>query len=69
MSTIITHELNTPLATIKGGNEAILFLFNKLLHSNFLDFIQNEELSFLIKKTDLINHRMKRIFQFMKNFY
>ena len=60
MSTIITHELNTPLATIKGGNEAILFLFNKLLHSNFLDFIQNKELNFLIKKTDLINHRMKR---------
>ena len=60
MSTIITHELNTPLATIKGGNEAILFLFNKLLHSNFLDFIQNEELNFLIKKTDLINHRIKK---------
>ncbi|RCL74246.1 MAG: GAF domain-containing protein [Flavobacteriales bacterium] len=60
MSTIITHELNTPLATIKGGNEAILFLFNKLLNSNFLDFIQNEELNFLIKKTDLINHRIKK---------
>jgi len=60
MSTIITHELNTPLATIKGGNEAILFLFNKLLNSNFLDFIQNEELKFLIKKTDLINHRIKK---------
>ena len=60
MSTIITHELNTPLATIKGGNEAILFLFNKLLNSNFLDFIQNEELNFLIKKTELINHRMNK---------
>ena len=60
MSTIITHELNTPLATIKGGNEAILFLFNRLLNSDFLEVIQNEELNFLIKKTNLINHRIKK---------
>ena len=60
MSTIITHELNTPLATIKGGNEAILFLFNRLLNSDFLEVIQNEELNFLIKKTDLINLRIKK---------
>ncbi len=51
MSTIIAHELNSPLATIKGGNEAIIYLFNKLLNSNFLEFITPEELKFVIDKT------------------
>jgi len=51
MSTILAHELNNPLATIKGGNEAIIYLFNKLLNSNFLEFITPEEIEFIIEKT------------------
>ncbi len=54
MSTIITHELNTPLATIKGGNEAILFLFNKIINSGFIEVITKEELDFIIIKTTVI---------------
>ncbi len=57
MSTIITHELNTPLATIKGGNEAILFLFNKILNSGLIEVITKDELDFIIEKTTVIHER------------
>jgi len=53
MSSIIAHELNSPLATIKGGSEAIIYLFNKLLNSNFLESITQEEIEFIIAKTNL----------------
>ena len=59
MSAIITHELNTPLATIKGGNEAILFLFNKILNSNFIELINKDEMDFIINKTDVFTRRVK----------
>ena len=60
MSTIITHELNTPLATIKGGNEAMIFLFNKLLNSGFVDFITKDEIDFIIEKSNFIGIHLKK---------
>ena len=51
MSSILAHELNSPLATIKGGNEAMIYLFNKLLNSNFVEVITPEEIEFIIEKT------------------
>jgi len=52
MSSIIAHELNSPLATIKGGSEAIIYLFNKLLNSDFLESVTPEEIEFIIAKTN-----------------
>lgn len=59
MSTIITHELNTPLASIKGGNEAILFLLNRILNSGFIEKITQVEIDFIIEKTKLTNQQNK----------
>ena len=59
MSTIITHELNTPLASIKGSNEAIIFLFNKLLISGFLERLTQHEIDFIIEKTRVTSKNNK----------
>ena len=51
MSAIIAHELNTPLATIKAGNEAILFLLNKMLNSDQIHLISKKEIDYIIQET------------------
>lgn len=67
MSTILAHELNNPLATIKGGNEAMIYLFNKLLNSNFLEFITQEEIEFIIEKTHSSIEKANRSKSFRRN--
>ncbi|MDO7614052.1 MAG: GAF domain-containing protein [Crocinitomicaceae bacterium] len=59
MSTIITHELNTPLASIKGGNEAILFLLNRILTSRFIERMTKTEIDFIIEKTKISSQQNK----------
>ena len=59
MSTIITHELNTPLATIKAGNEAILFILKKMLNSNQMHLVSKKEIDYIIKETSGLTDGLK----------
>tara|TARA_B110000093_G_C12971823_1_gene412994 strand:- start:2720 stop:5218 length:2499 start_codon:yes stop_codon:yes gene_type:complete len=49
IATIIAHELNTPLASIKAGSEAIVFLFNRLLSMQLKKPMNPKELEFIVR--------------------
>jgi signal transduction histidine kinase len=50
IAAIIAHEMNTPLASIKAGSEAILFLLNRIMETQIERPISNEALVFILPR-------------------
>ena len=50
IAAIIAHEMNTPLASIKAGSEAILFLLNRIMETQIERPISSEDLVFILPR-------------------
>lgn len=50
IAAIIAHEMNTPLASIKAGSEAILFLLNRIMETQIECPISNQDLVFILPR-------------------
>ena len=65
IAAIIAHEMNTPLASIKAGSEAILFLLNRIMEAQIERPISKEDLVFILPRIHPIgnkeNNRRKNI--------
>ncbi|MBL6667973.1 MAG: tetratricopeptide repeat protein [Crocinitomicaceae bacterium] len=65
IAAIIAHEMNTPLASIKAGSEAILFLLNRIMEAQIERPISNEDLIFILPRIHPIgneeNNRRKNM--------
>tara|TARA_B100000767_G_C19759867_1_gene534688 strand:+ start:219 stop:2708 length:2490 start_codon:yes stop_codon:yes gene_type:complete len=57
IAAIIAHEMNTPLATIKAGSEAILFLLNRIMEAQIDRPISKEELVFILPRIQPIGNK------------
>jgi signal transduction histidine kinase len=50
IATIIAHEMNTPLASIKAGSEAILFLLNRIMKTQTETPFNRDDLSYIFPR-------------------
>lgn len=50
IATIIAHEMNTPLASIKAGSEAILFLLNRIIKIQSETPFNRDDLSYIFPR-------------------
>tara|TARA_B100001057_G_scaffold376489_2_gene381659 strand:+ start:7892 stop:10384 length:2493 start_codon:yes stop_codon:yes gene_type:complete len=57
IAAIIAHEMNTPLASIKAGSEAILFLLNRIMETQIEKPISKEDLIFILPRIRAIGNK------------
>ena len=57
IAAIIAHEMNTPLASIKAGSEAILFLLNRIMTTQIERPISKEDLVFILPRIKPIGNK------------
>ena len=60
IAAIIAHEMNTPLASIKAGSEAILFLMNRIMKTQIERPISKEDLIFILARIRPIGNEQSK---------